>query len=83
MKALGRLAQSPFPDAVRRCAVYSLRATHSGAALPTLLNLLDDSDADIRYDAVIGIASYAVGQGGSAADLKNYPAREAHQITRQ
>ena len=55
---VGRLSTREFPLSIRRCALYSLRAVHSEAALPYLAPLLDDSDFGTRYDALYGIAAY-------------------------
>ena len=90
VEALGRLTVPALPSAVRGCAVFSLRATHSVVALPILASLLDDASADVRYDAVIGIASYALGMpaaltgptlpspapSASREEMDHYPSRD-------
>ena len=58
--ALGALLSSQYADAMRVCATYALREIHSRETLPFLEKLLDDSSAQIRYDAVIGIAQFAI-----------------------
>lgn len=57
--ALGRLALPGAPKNLRQDAVYALRAIHSQHALPHLVQLLDSDSADLRYDALIGLASFA------------------------
>ncbi|HSR09051.1 MAG TPA: HEAT repeat domain-containing protein [Bryobacteraceae bacterium] len=59
--ALGVLLGSQYSDSVRACATHALREIHSPQTLPLLENLLADSSPVIRYDAVIGIAQYAIG----------------------
>jgi hypothetical protein len=59
--ALGVLLGSQYSDNVRACAAHALREIHSQQTLPLLENLLEDSSAQIRYDAVIGIAQFAIG----------------------
>jgi hypothetical protein len=86
-RTLGRLSAAPFPDPIRSCATYSLRATHTAASLPFLKALLDEKDAGMRYDALVGIASFALRvptnkgvpefpAGGNAEDLRHYPSRD-------
>ncbi len=58
--ALGALLSSQYADSMRVCATYALREIHSQETLPFLEKLLDDSSAQIRYDAVIGIAQFAI-----------------------
>jgi len=58
--ALGTLLGSQYADSMRVCATYALREIHSRETLPLLEKLLDDSSAQIRYDAVIGIAQFAI-----------------------
>ena len=58
--ALSVLLHPQYSDRVRACAVYALREIHSPQTLPLLQKLLEDSSAQIRYDAVIGIAQFAM-----------------------
>jgi hypothetical protein len=44
---------------IARCAAYALRAVHAPAALPYLAALLDHSDRELRYEGVMGLASFA------------------------
>lgn len=59
--ALGVLLGSQYSDSVRACATHALREIHSQQTLPLLEKLLADSSPVIRYDAVIGIAQFAIG----------------------
>ncbi len=58
---LGVLLGPQYSDSVRACATHALREIHSPQTLPLLEKLLEDSSPQIRYDAVIGIAQYAIG----------------------
>jgi hypothetical protein len=87
-RSVGQLSQSPYQDSIRSCAAYSLRATHSAAALPFLKVLLDDKSADLRYDALMGISAFALqippqagvptfpAVAGNEQDLRNSPSRD-------
>jgi hypothetical protein len=59
--ALGILLGSQYSDNMRACAAHALREIHSQQTLPLLEKLLGDSSPLIRYDAVIGIAQFAIG----------------------
>jgi hypothetical protein len=58
--ALGVLLNSQYPERMRVCVTYALREIHSRETLPLLVKLLEDNSAQIRYDAVIGIAQFAM-----------------------
>lgn len=45
--------------AVQQCATHALSAIHTKEALGTLYQLLDSKDGLVRYDAVLGMASFA------------------------
>ncbi len=57
--ALGNLTKAGLPAQVRRCAAYSLRAMHTPNTLPILAALLDADAVDLRYEGVLGLASFA------------------------
>jgi hypothetical protein len=57
---VGRLSSRTYPSAIRRCAIYSLRAVHNEFSLPFLKASLDDENAEVRYDAIFGIAAFAL-----------------------
>jgi len=57
--ALGSTILKDSPDGVARCAAYALRSVHTREALPYLVALLDHPDFNIRYDAGMGLASFA------------------------
>ena len=59
--ALGVLLGLQYLDSVRACATHALREIHSQQTLPLLEKLLEDKSPTIRYDAVIGIAQFAIG----------------------
>ncbi|MDP9113375.1 MAG: HEAT repeat domain-containing protein [Acidobacteriota bacterium] len=59
--ALAVLLRPQYSDSMRACAAHALREIHSPQTLPLLEKLLEDSSPQIRYDAVIGIAQYAIG----------------------
>ena len=59
--ALSFLLSPEFSASVNSCAAYALRPIHSREALPTLRKPLDGNSAVTRYDAVIGIAQFAMG----------------------
>ncbi len=52
---LGRLQASPSVK-VRRAVTFALRNTSSPDAIPPLLKALEDSDAEVRYYAAVGMA---------------------------
>ena len=85
-RTLGRLSAVPFPESIRSCATYSLRASHTAASLPFLTGLLDEKNADMRYDALAGVASFALHlptldgvpafpTAGKEEDMRHYPSR--------
>ena len=53
------LTQNSTP-ALAQCAAYTLRRIHGRSSLPALAALLDHMSADVRYDAVMGLASFAL-----------------------
>jgi hypothetical protein len=57
--ALGDLTKAGLPAQVKRCAAYSLRAMHTPNTLPILATLLDADAVDLRYEGVLGLASFA------------------------
>ena len=61
--SLGRAAtDSTDPNsAFREAAAHALAAIHTAPALPYLAALLDDSDAQLRTEAIRGIGSFANG----------------------
>jgi|GEM_PF-1184017 len=59
--ALGDLTKAGMPAQARRCAAYSLRAMHTQNTLPILAKLLDADTVDLRYEGVLGLASFANG----------------------
>jgi hypothetical protein len=58
---LGVLLGLQYSDKVRACAAHALREIHSRQTLPLLEKLLEDHSPQIRYDAVIGLAQFAIG----------------------
>lgn len=58
--ALSVLLGPQYSDSVRACATHALREIHSPQTMPLLEKLLNDSSAQLRYDAVIGIAQFAM-----------------------
>lgn len=61
VSALGVLLNSRYQDGVRACAAHALREIHTLQAALLLEALFGDASARIRYDAVIGIAQFAMG----------------------
>ncbi len=61
VNALGMLLNSRYQDSVRACATHALREIHTLQAARLLEGLFGDASARIRYDAVIGIAQFAMG----------------------
>lgn len=60
LEAMGMIAKNQdAPGYLQRAASFSLRSIHTREALPILADLLSSANADIRYDAVFGLASYA------------------------
>lgn len=59
LAVLAEMAAMRSQPELRRCAVLALRTIHSRETIQYLLPLLDDTDSDIRYQAMAGIASYA------------------------
>ena len=59
--ALGVLLGSQYSESMRACAAYAFREIHTRETLPFLKKLLEDRSPQIRYDAVIGIAQFAIG----------------------
>ena len=57
--ALGALASSGGPLAMRTCAAHALRSIHSPGTLAYLASILDSSTTDLQYQAVAGLASFA------------------------
>lgn len=57
---LGTLLGAPSAK-LQACAVHALREIHTKEAVPFLESSLNSSSAMIRYDAVIGIAQFAMG----------------------
>lgn len=53
--ALGRLLTAGAPE-TRLAAAAALRANRTAAAIPHLVTALNDTDAEVRYTAVIGLA---------------------------
>ena len=58
---LGTLLSSQPTDSLKLCITYALREIHTVDALPTLATLLSDASSQVRYDALIGIAQFAMG----------------------
>lgn len=69
LPALHSLLASPDVD-LRRNAARALRAMADPSSAPFFVRALDDTDADVQYDAVMGLAALA----GPAPD--NAPARD-------
>jgi hypothetical protein len=61
VSALGILLNSRYQDSVRTCATHALREIHTLQAALLLEALFEDASPRIRYDAVIGIAQFAMG----------------------
>lgn len=62
LEAMGVIANNQdAPGYLQRAASFSLRSIHTREALPILVDLLSNANADVRYDAVFGLASYANG----------------------
>jgi hypothetical protein len=60
ISALGRIAASASsPTNLKAESAFVLRAVHTREALPFLARLLDSPDANIRYQAMAGLASFA------------------------
>jgi len=55
---LGNLLSASAPR-LARCAGQVLRGVHTRATLPYLAGLLDNSSSDLRYEGVVGLASFA------------------------
>lgn len=69
--ALATLSQVGGAQNVRECAAHALREIHTRDAVNPLVALFDSSDAKIRYDAVIGIAQYAMKFPLATSEQKN------------
>ncbi len=50
-----------YSPAMRFCAAHALREIHTAKTMPVLATLFNDPVSRIRYDAVIGVARYAMG----------------------
>ncbi len=59
IETLGKLIAPENSMYLRRCAAYALRSIHTRDTLPYLAQLLDSDSGDLRYDGVIGLASFA------------------------
>ena len=59
--SLGALATSTYGDGMKFCAAHALRSVHTAAAVPLLASLLDSGSLALQYEAVAGIASFAMG----------------------
>jgi hypothetical protein len=83
--ALSVLLHPQYSDRMGACAVYALREIHSPQTLPLLEKLLADSSAQIRYDALIGIAKFAVAFPTGVTDQmrQHYPSQGLFQKNEQ
>ena len=61
---------------LRRIGSHLLRSSASTAALPQLKAALNDSDIEVRYDAVMGLADILGDRSGHAPFLAEYRAHE-------
>lgn len=57
---LAALLESVSNARMKTCAVYALREIHTRESLPILAKLLHSDSTDVRYNAMIGIAQYAM-----------------------
>jgi hypothetical protein len=57
---LTTLSESASSPVIERCAAHALREIHTKETLPALEHLLDSPISAVRYDAVIGIAQFAM-----------------------
>jgi hypothetical protein len=71
---LTRLLTAPDPR-VRRASASALRRTRSQKAIPPLLSALEDSDVQVRYYAVVGLAEIT-GQTERRPNLDDFVADE-------
>jgi len=58
VEALGQVVARGAP-LIARCAAQVLRGLHTREALPYLAGLLDSESLDLRYEGVVGLASFA------------------------
>jgi hypothetical protein len=61
ISSLGALTTSNYSSSVKYCAAHALRSVHNTSALPFLAALLDSTTPALQYEAVAGIASFAIG----------------------
>lgn len=59
IETLGKLIAPDANTYLRKCAAYALRAIHSKETLVYLAQLCDSESQELRYDCVIGMASFA------------------------
>lgn len=59
IETLGKLIAPDTNTYLRKCAAYALRAIHSKETLTYLAQLCDSESQELRYDCVIGMASFA------------------------
>ena len=60
-----------YSPAMRFCAAHALREIHTAKTMPVLASLFNDPVSRIRYDAVIGVAQYAMGFPVASAEDKH------------
>lgn len=61
IKGLGKLVNPSFPTRIREEAGRVLRAVHSKEAVPFLAAMLDSDLGNLKYNGVMGLASFAQG----------------------
>lgn len=59
IQSLGKLTSKPIPARIREEAGRVLRAVHSKEAVPFLVAMLDSDLDNLKYDGVMGLASFA------------------------
>ncbi|MDP8991133.1 MAG: hypothetical protein M3N41_13760 [Acidobacteriota bacterium] len=79
ISALATLVGSRYSERMRVCAAYALRDLHMPQTVSVLEKLLEDKSVEVRYDAVIGIAQFAMNLpiarlGGNLTDVATYKA---------
>lgn len=75
---LARLLDSPHVEA-RRSAAYALRKIGGGKIIRPLTKALNDNDRDVRYQAVMGLAT-AAKQDSQAPSIELYGANETQYL---
>lgn len=79
ISALATLVGSQHSERMRGCASYALRNLHMQQTVPVLEKLLEDKSVEVRFNAVIGIAQFAMNLpiarlGGNLTDIATFKA---------